>query len=421
MKKILILTYTFPPSPSIGGRRWAKFAKYMDRAGHDICVLASDIGRGQKSPWQSDIQSLLKKEKVVYLKNGYPNVLDSYPEGVVDKLKYRLAILKVKKEVRGNYYDRSSYWQKSLFPKLRKKLEEGYDTVIATGAPFQYLYYLTELIPDFPNVKFIADIRDPWANNKTAYGFETLSDERKKEVLHFEQQVMSKFNHVVTVYDETTSYFKNRSLGKTAFHTVSNGYDSEDFSSHQFIEKKKSDHLRFVLTGSLYDPALHIFRSFVDELKELSVSHPNVFKSLRFDFYGRKNTNYAPFFDDPLLKDTLYHHGMVSIEEVYQNINEADICLLFLTDDMNYSKSTKFFEYIAQRRKIAVFSTPGETGKEVTQQKIGYAMSPGNIQEGFIKIHSDWTKDNLSFPTDFDSSHFEVADLTKRYLALIEE
>jgi len=421
LKRVVILTYTFPPSPAIGGRRWAKFAKYLDRNGYDVCVLASDLGKGQNSPWSKDIRPLVNDMKVHYIENGYPQVLDEYPKGILDKIKYRMAIAKVKKDIAGNYYDRSSYWQKKMFVKLEEKLAEGYDTVIATGAPFQYLYYLTRFIKDYPDVKFIADIRDPWANNKTAYGFDSMSEKRKSEVLHFEKEVMSKFHHVVTVYDATTDYFKKRSEGKTKFHTIPNGYDKEDFAKMNFGKKKKGDKIKFVLTGSLYDPALHVFQSFIDGLKELKSSHREIFDQLQFDFYGRENQSYAPYFKDADLQGILKHHGMVDIDEVYENIHAADVCLLFLTDDMNYSKSTKFFEYIAQRRKIAVFSTPGETGKEVEKNRIGYAMTPGNIKDGFLKIHDDFLKGHITIPKKFDPSIYEVQGILKNYIRIIDE
>lgn len=420
MSKILILSYTFPPSPAIGGRRWAKFAKYFDRMGHDVCVLTSDLGHGKKSPWQKDIATLMEKGKVHYLNNGYPAVLDQYPERITDKLKYRLAIARVKKEVEGNFYDRSSFWKNNLFPELEKKIAEGYHTVLATGAPFQYLYYLTDMFAKHPQVKFYSDIRDPWANNKTAYGFDSLSEKRKQKVVDMEQKMVNEFDHVVTVYDATTDYFKNRSdKKKTKFHTIANGYDPEDFDVTNY-DLPKGDKIKFVLTGSLYDPALHIFKSFIEALLELKESNPAVFNKFQFDFYGRTNRSYAPYFDNPALQGVMKHHGLVDISQVFEKIQAAHLGLLFLTDDMNYSKSTKYYEYVALKRKIAVFSTPGDTGREVEEQQIGYALNPGNMVNQFLKIYEDFNKGGLAFPQDFDSSPYNVEHLAQEYIKLIQ-
>ena len=41
--KVLIVSFAFPPSNVIGAVRVGKLARYLDRRGHDVRVLTTDI------------------------------------------------------------------------------------------------------------------------------------------------------------------------------------------------------------------------------------------------------------------------------------------------------------------------------------------------------------------------------------------
>jgi hypothetical protein len=56
-KTILIICYGFPPFPGIGGRRWAKFSKYLSSYGFNINVIAS------KNPFKTENNTLIKNEE----------------------------------------------------------------------------------------------------------------------------------------------------------------------------------------------------------------------------------------------------------------------------------------------------------------------------------------------------------------------
>jgi hypothetical protein len=55
-KKVLIVSYIFPPKSGIGGRRWAKFSKYLNRMDIDIKVLTFQKKNDSNfSNWSKDI------------------------------------------------------------------------------------------------------------------------------------------------------------------------------------------------------------------------------------------------------------------------------------------------------------------------------------------------------------------------------
>ena len=49
----LFILFYFPPFARVGGRRWAKYLKYLYRQNHNFKVLAGDYKT--TSPWDKDI------------------------------------------------------------------------------------------------------------------------------------------------------------------------------------------------------------------------------------------------------------------------------------------------------------------------------------------------------------------------------
>src|SRR5262249_51954502 len=42
LRRILIVSHEYPPSPGAGGNRWATMARYLCDQGHSVTVIASD-------------------------------------------------------------------------------------------------------------------------------------------------------------------------------------------------------------------------------------------------------------------------------------------------------------------------------------------------------------------------------------------
>jgi hypothetical protein len=414
-KKLLIISYTFPPNDGIGGRRWAKFAKYILRGGGDIFVFTSADTSAKKSPWTKDIRALQEKNRIIKVNNPYPVVLDSYPSSIWDKIKYRLALFYVRLRIKGNYYDRSTIWNRDLLFQLEEKIKLGYKTIIATGAPFRYLHHLLILKNKYPDLKLIADFRDPWTNNRIAYGFDSLSNNRMKEELQFELEIIQNFDAIVSVDDYHVKYLRERNADGNYF-TIPNGFDPEDCNIKEEKINRNDNKIRLIYTGTLYTNSEYIFEEFIESLIELKITNLSLFNKLEFHFYGIKYESFDNYFSRPELIKSIFHHGMVSLEKVYIEIQKADLCMLFLTDQLNYTKNTKFYEYIFMRKKIAVFSSVGFLEKYVVKNKIGYSFTPGNIINGFEEIERNFEDNNLSAPKRYNVENYSVPVILKGYL-----
>lgn len=414
MKKILIICHSFPPYPGIGGRRWVKFAKYLNKQGHLIKVIASENPFTETSQWLKDAEGL----DITYLPFNYPKVLKkaSHP-GILDKLAYRLALMRVRSKGKGNYHDRSLFWEEQILRSAGEIISKhNIKNVIVTCPPFHLAYFCTKLKSAFPNVRLITDFRDLWTGDLSLSALKNMPAERQEHERSIEKEVLDRSDAVLCVSDKMCEDFK-KIVPANKYHTLINGYDEEDFERSN-LKERTDGKINLVFTGTLYVNLQNIFVPFVEALRKLKKEEPSLYSLLSFQFYGS-----APVEIKKLTEgiEAITLHGNVSLKEVYQKIAASDACLLFLTDTYTFSLSTKFYEYISQKKKIILFSKQGETSQFIEKNNLGYWIAPENSYEGLKSILELHKKGELQrWNSEIDINAYSVKNLTKQlesYLA----
>lgn len=413
-KKILIISYTFPPSAGIGGRRWAKFAKYFKARGLEVQVICAEHNLNSNSPWIKDI--LEYKQNITQIPSFYPPILSQNPKTIWEKLRYKFALIWLKIGISGNYYDRASYMQLNLTKSIENHIQKGVQAVIVSVAPFKLATFSVPLIHKYPNVKFVLDFRDPWTCNKTSYGFELLSPTRLEMEKKSEELCVRTFHHIVSVSDEIhRGYIQKWNLDPTKFHVIPNGFDPNEVYSHK-VTPQNSEDINLLFTGTYYWRSEWVLKELSKQLSELKQSHESLYNRLKFHFYGNISFSTKALSDE---HRNLIFHGTVRLEKVYYEIQSALACMLFLTDDIPYSFSTKFCEYIAFKKPIIVFSEPGYTASYVVNNKIGIHVNTQDFNssfQNFIKMLQD---NKLNFNSSFDIDQFNVQKLADQYIHIL--
>jgi len=407
--KVLILSYTFPPAAGIGGRRWAKFAKYL-KADHncDIFILTNKNELTTRSEWEKDTDTY--KKNIFQFDNPYPSIINKSYYSFLDKLIYRLALLNLKFRTKGNYYDKTCLLGESFLTEVRS---------LVTAGPFSWLALITKLKRDFPEIRFIADFRDPWTNNKTSFGYSSLPKSRLDYEKNQEKKVIQIFDNIFSVSPEMNKYFSDisKNTDKEKFACIPNGFDTEDFQSKS-IPLTKGEKLRFIFAGSLYNKTEYLIIALSKALNEIKKENPELYHNMEFHFIGEMPNFFKKHFEN---LHNIYFKGIISLKEVHSEIEIADACMLFLTEDLGYSMSTKFYEYIAQRKPIAVFSNKGRTGKFVEENHLGYNIDNIEvIKDKIIDIYRDWKNGTLIHNNNFNISIFDVKEITKNIIPFLK-
>ncbi|GAB4413833.1 MAG: glycosyltransferase [Bacteroidia bacterium] len=414
---LLILSYVFPPYPGIGGRRWAKFAKYLSRVGYGVHVVAAQNPFASTSQWQQDIAGL----DVTYLPTHFPAVLGEKEAATLAfKLRYKTALLASRMRTRANYYDRAAFWKADML-RAASRLIEQHDIryVMATGAPFHLLHHALALKHRYPGLKLLCDFRDPWTDGEYLFGMNSLGPARLEAERQMEREVLAQADVVTSVADSIVAQLATKVPGAaTRFETLLNGFDPEDFPATT-QHTQPDGMVRFVLTGSLYPDIDYIFVPLLDALVRLRSEAPAQYARLAFDFYGQAQRHHQQLVERRDLGEAVRFHGPISLEAVYRVLAASTFTMLFLHEHLAFSRSTKFYEYLAAGRKIVVFSAPGETAAHVEGEGIGYGVAPDEVYTRLLTLIDEADQGRMQPNPAYDIAPYSVPGLTGRLLHLL--
>lgn len=417
-KKLLIVSHSFPPTSGIGGRRWAKFAKYLQRMGYDVTVIAAENISEEKSVWSKDVEGI----NVITLPYNFLKSVALPKTDLYHKFSYYLNLSILKLRDKGNYFDKSVFWEQQIQKKISELIEKKkIDCVIVTSGPFRLSNYVTKLNAKFPDVKFIVDFRDLWTEDIEISSFASLPLSRRTEEKRLEKETVYMADKVISVAPELNNYFSSLTISKK-FAVIPNGYDPEDFKDLQLSPKTDSNKIKFIFTGTLYINLSYIIEPFIKALAQLKQVEPDLFNKLEFEFIGRFPEKYLQLINENKVSEAFKFTKSLVLQEVYAKIAASHYCMLFLNDVYSFALSTKFCEYISQKKKIIIVSNKGPASEFITENNLGYWVNPNYALPDLKKIISSTFYDKASdWNSTFDPETFSIPKLTQQLAAIIEE
>jgi glycosyltransferase involved in cell wall biosynthesis len=399
LARLLIISYTFPPVPGIGGRRWAKFAKYLALKGHEVFVVCAKSKYEQTSEWMPDIIS--PSIHVFQRWTRFPFVLTHQPNSLYQKLLYHLWTYVLTIYSKGRIYDRSIFWRRDVV-SFSEELIRKYQicNVICTIPPFRLAYYSSILKKRNPNINLILDYRDPWTNNQSFHEFNNLSERRRRFELKMEQTAINCADHVVSTTAQMTLWAKEKALFPEKCITISNGFDKDDVIT---AEPEKKSEINFLFAGNLYSGLEYVFIPFLTYLKEQERKDKSFDTRFKFHFYGNIDSKLKREIDKYGLR-SINVSRFIPITEVRKKYASADYFLMFSVEDHAFAFNTKFFEYLSYRKPILHFSNRGEVSNFLESHQIGFGIEPDNFNKKldmiFKLVQEDKIKFNLKFKVD---------------------
>lgn len=373
LKKILIITYYWPPSGGAGVQRWVKFSKYLESFGFEPVVITVNPEKASYPLTDYSLEDEVKNIKV--LRTGTFEPFQFYKK-LLGKKEIPYAgfanetqpgtLEKVSRCIRGNLFipDARKGWNRFVLPVARKLIKEyNIKNLVTTSPPHSTQLIGLKLKSEF-DLNWIADLRDPWTDiyyYNLMYHTSVAASYDKK----LESRVLNSADHVVVVSHSVKKLFSHKleNAQEEKIHVIPNGYDESDFENRQ---SSRNSTFIITYTGTIADN-YHI-ENFLNAAARLR------FENIALRFVGRVSDKYKDLIRSLQLENRTTYIDHVKHQEAIKYMLSSDLLLLAIPDvaDNEGILTGKLFEYLASGKKvIGIGPAQGDAAKIISACKAG--------------------------------------------------
>ncbi|MBI1307977.1 MAG: glycosyltransferase [Bacteroidetes bacterium] len=427
MKKILLISYYWPPAGGGGVQRWLKMSKYLADAGYDLTVYTPENG---ESPVEDS--SLLKEvhPNIKTLKTPIWEPYSFYKKftGKKSDQKVYSGFINDKKEsfsqkasvfIRGNFFipDARKFWIKPSVAFLTTYLKDHpFDIIISTGPPHSMHLIALGVIKKH-KIPWIADFRDPWTNIDF-YDQLRLTSFADKKHKRLEALVLKNASRVITVSESWAADFKKLSDRKD-ISVITNGFDPADFPGNVHPETGEFSICHIGSMNKDRNPG-----KLWEAIKSL-ISEGHLEK-LKIRLIGQVDHQIFQSIEEAGLTNKLEHIPFKPHSEVVRDIAGSSVLLLPINDTPNSAGVIpgKLFEYMGAHRPIlGIGPVTGDAAGIILLSGAG-CMIDYNDEEAMKSRLLYWYSEFEKGTLKVNSAHvdtFSRKSLAMEYAKLIEE
>ena len=353
-KKVLIITYYWPPAGGPGVQRWLKFVKYLPQFGiHPVVYIPKnpsypivDLSLNEEVPEDVTIISQKIKEPYGFAKFLSKKSANAISSGIIPKEKKQTFIQRLMLYVRGNYFipDARKAWVKPSVTFLSDYIQkESIQTIITTGPPHS-LHLIGMQLKAQLNIKWIADFRDPW----TTIGYHKqlkLTTSAKEKHQQLEHQVLDTADTIIVTSNNTKQEFASKTNQSVV--VITNGYDTEHLPKVNKDDKFTLSHIGSLLSER--NP-----KNLWNVLKQLIEESPDFAAHFQLKLIGVVSEDVIKDINAHQLKEYTNIVGYVNHDEALMQQRQSQV-LLLVEIDSNDTKAIipgKLFEYMASNTPI---------------------------------------------------------------------
>ncbi len=411
-RKILLVSYYFPPLGGVGTFRAMKLCRHFPDLGWDTQVLTP-----HPSQYYCVDHSLLDQIPAA-TKVHRTESLD--PFRIYRKLKGEPRVERGTPEAQDStrsdpFFGRITRFGKALntwlfvpdnkigwYPfgaraGIRIVKEEKIDLVYTINVP-QTCHLIGRAIGRATGIPWVADFRDAWTANPD---LEPPTPIHKSITSAQERSVLREAAAVIAVNDTIRDILRKAGGGDpNKYVTIHNGYEPGDFESHVPIDL---DRFTMVFVGTFHrrtDPAL-LFGPYAEALSAGEIPRGKT----EIVVVGAQTARAMETVRRLKIESEVRFTGFLSHPESLRWMSSADLLLQLIASGPGSDQivSGKLYEYMGAGRPVLTIGPPGEARSLVERLRVGWSAdvtSPRSVRKALVQAWSEHDGGGIPFDPD---------------------
>ncbi|MCO4806388.1 MAG: glycosyltransferase [Flavobacteriales bacterium] len=429
MKRIMIVSYYWPPFGGTGVHRILKMCRYLSEQGHEIVVLTTKTAFSHvvderlldEVPEGVTVYRTNILEPTSFIKSSLKTSKSKVTTDVFQKdvtgFKARLA-----KWVRLNIFvpDAKIGWYPFAVREGKRIIKKHKPDVILSTSPPPTTSLVAMKLARWSGIKWLADFRDPWTE---IFYFDTAkrlgySDRINRRM---EKNVLETCDHLTAVND---GFFPHLDL-KSKTTILPNGFDNAELGKDVagLGDKNEGFSIRYMGTMRVND----FVPVFFDLMNELIAENPELKDALRLEFYGSVAEEISSYYSRTPVEKNIRTFDYVPREEVSNLLLTASVQLLIIGKSRMQDQifTTKLFEYIRTGKPVlGLGSATGSAAKVLEQTGCGtmynHEDKPG-MKKFILSAFNAWKSNSQMQTIDWDEvEKYNFKALAKQMSQIIE-
>lgn len=421
-KKILIITYYWPPSGGSGVQRWVKFAQYLPKYGWDPIILTVDPKKA--SYFLTDESISIPESAEVYKTDSFEplkiasNLIGkkNVPHSGFSNINKKSLPQKVFKFLRGNLFsiDPRKGWNKYALKKAEELINKFDINHVVTTSPPHSSQLIGLALKKKYSITWVSDLRDPWTDMFYYNDLMKLPFLKKKEE-KIEKKILDKADTVITVSKGLKEIFEKKMYDASKIHIIENGYDTSDYAKPAADYKHQlKGEFKILYIGVLSE--LYNISSVFGAIKTLAKNNHQI----SLTFVGLQSDQIKQEVVDLGLTNLVTFYPYVNKDELINYYVQSDLLLLAIPDTLDNKGiiTGKIFEYISMKKPVlGVGPKDGDAAAILREVNAGEMFDYGEqtLIEEFIKAnYSGQSVKNFA-----NSERYSRDNLTKKLVEII--
>lgn len=423
-KKVLIISYYWPPAGGPGVQRWLKFVKYLPDYGiHPVVYIPEnpsypmlDNSLLDEIPENITILKRPIKEPYKLAEVLSKKASQTISSGVIPKQKKQSFVQRLMLYVRGNYFipDARIAWVKPSVSYLSEYIQkENIKTVITTGPPHS-LHLIGLQLKNKMGLHWMADFRDPW----TTIGYHKklkLGVRASKKHEQMEHQVLNTADHIIVTSETTKKEFEPKT--KQPISVITNGYDDQLLPKVLKDVKFSLAHIGSLLSERNPKVLWKVLGQLIDE-------HDDFKHAFMLRLIGVVSADVLNEIQQFIAQEHIDIIGYVNHSEALKHQRQAQVLLLIEIDseDTKAIIPGKLFEYmVAETPIISVGPRASDVEQIIKSTNTGryfYYDAEEDLKDHLLSLFNDFKNSALTvFPIGLQQ--YSRKALTKKLAELI--